>query len=140
MSAAATVDRASQVRARMIWRVVCIRGSFLNSGSHAGFGRVGCGLGGTAGSSAGFCESHKPQSPIMRIASMSTARPQARGAQQIRFDRAPVLTRIGEEREATRVRSGPPLAILRVKVGGAHEARHRSEANEPRLLRENAPG
>ena len=46
-----------RLRAGTIWRVGCTRGSFLNSGSRAGFGRVGCGLGGSAGFSAGFGES-----------------------------------------------------------------------------------
>jgi len=43
----------------MIWRVGRIRGSFLNSGSRAGFGLVGSGLGGSLGLSGGFCESDK---------------------------------------------------------------------------------
>ena len=42
MSAAATGHRFPAKHAEMIWRVGCTRGSFLNSGSRAGFGRVGC--------------------------------------------------------------------------------------------------
>jgi hypothetical protein len=49
MSAAAAGDRFPDCVAGMIWRVGCTRGSFLNSGSRAGFGRGGCGLGGSAG-------------------------------------------------------------------------------------------
>jgi hypothetical protein len=45
MSAAATGGSLPRLRAGMIWRVGCARGSFLNSGSRAGFGRVGCDLG-----------------------------------------------------------------------------------------------
>jgi hypothetical protein len=57
MSAAATGDRFPG----------CVRDDlagglyprFLNSGSRAGFGRVGCGLAGSAGFPAGSCESDK---------------------------------------------------------------------------------
>ena len=59
MSAAATGGSLPRLRAGMIWRVGCTQGSFLNSGSRAGFGRVGCGLGGSEGFSAGFGESDK---------------------------------------------------------------------------------
>ena len=45
MSAAATGGSLPRLRGGMIWRVGCARGSFLNSGSRAGFGRVGCDLG-----------------------------------------------------------------------------------------------
>jgi hypothetical protein len=49
-----------RLRAGMICGVGCTRGSFLNSGSRAGFGRVGCGLGAMRTTTQPRCRRPRP--------------------------------------------------------------------------------